>query len=144
MAQSSIYQRMGGAPALRRLIDTFYDIIEFEPQGNLLNILHLRGMGIAHSREEQFNFLSGFFGGPKLYIEKHGHSDVREMHRHVQVGLAERDSWLACMQTAIDRLEFGRELGDELMRHFRIVANALEVENRTNEKNRQLLAAWKS
>lgn len=143
MALNSIYERMGGAPALRKLIETFYDIIEFEPEGNLLNILHLRGMGVAHSREEQFNFLSGFFGGPKLYIEKHGHSDVREMHRHVQVGPEERDSWLECMQIAIDRNGFDRELGDEMMRHFRIVANALEVENRTNEKNRQLLAAWK-
>lgn len=143
MAQANIYQRIGGAPGLRKLVETFYDIIEFEPQGKLLSILHLRGMGIANSREEQFNFLSGFFGGPKLYIEKHGHSDVREMHRHVEVGPAERDSWLECMQTAIERLKYDRELGDELMRHFRMVANALEVENRTNEKNRQLLAAWK-
>mgnify|MGYP001034383664 FL=1 len=143
MAQANIYQRIGGAPGLRKLVETFYDIIEFEPQGKLLSILHLRGMGIANSREEQFNFLSGFFGGPKLYIEKHGHSDVREMHRHVEVGPAERDSWLACMQMAIERLNYDRELGDELMRHFRMVANALEVENRTNEKNRQLLAAWK-
>jgi hemoglobin len=47
------------------------------------------------------------------------------------------------MQTAIDRLGYERALGDEMMRHFRMVANALEVENRTNEKNRQLLAAWK-
>lgn len=143
MAQANIYQRIGGAPGLRKLVETFYDIIEFEPQGKLLSILHLRGMGIANSREEQFNFLSGFFGGPKLYIEKHGHSDVREMHRHVEVGPAERNSWLECMQTAIERLNYDRELGDELMRHFRMVANALEVENRTNEKNRQLLAAWK-
>jgi hemoglobin len=143
VAELSIYERMGGAPVLRRLIDTFYDIIEFEPQGKLLNILHLRGMGVAHSREEQFNFLAGFFGGPKLYIEKHGHSDVREMHRHVQVGPEERDSWLECMQTAIGRVGLEPELSDDMMRHFRVVANALEVENRTNEKNRQILASWK-
>ena len=143
MALSSIYERMGGAPVLRKLINTFYDIIEFEPDGNLLNILHLRGMGVAHSREEQFNFLSGFFGGPQLYIEKHGHSDVRDMHRHVQVGPAERDSWLECMQVAIERVGLEPELSKDMMRHFRMVANALEVENRTNEKNRQLLAAWK-
>lgn len=143
MAEATIYDRMGGALVLNKLINTFYDIIEFEPQGKLLNILHLRGMGIGHSREEQFNFLSGFFGGPKLYIEKHGHSDVREMHRHVEVGPAERDSWLECMETALERVGLEQDLSDEMMRHFRIVANALEIENRTNERNRQALAAWK-
>ena len=47
---------------MRRLVETFYDVIENEPEGEALAILHLRGHGVAHSRIEQFNFLSGFFG----------------------------------------------------------------------------------
>jgi hemoglobin len=136
MASESLYTRMGGAPVLRDLVETFYDIIENEPEGEILNILHLRGHGVAHSRIEQFNFLVGFFGGPKLYTEKHGHSDVREMHRHVEVGPAERDAWLLCMSHAMDKIGLDHDISEEIMKHFRVVANLLEIENRSNEKIR--------
>ncbi len=69
---------MSGNPSL-------YDVIEFEPEGADLKMLHLRGHGVAHSRIEQFNFLSDFLGGPKLYAEIHGHSNVREMHMHIEI-----------------------------------------------------------
>jgi hemoglobin len=135
-AGATLYERMGGADALRKLVDDFYDLIENDPDGEILNLLHLRGHGVAHSRIEQFNFLSGFFGGPRLYTEKHGHSDVREMHRHVEVGPAERDAWLLCMQRAVDGMAFERDVSERLMKHFRVVANVLEIENRKNEKTR--------
>jgi hemoglobin len=135
-AGATLYERMGGADALRKLVDDFYDLIENDPDGEILNLLHLRGHGVAHSRIEQFNFLSGFFGGPRLYTEKHGHSDVREMHRHVEVGPTERDAWLLCMQRAVDGMAFEREVSERLMKHFRVVANVLEIENRKNEKTR--------
>jgi hemoglobin len=134
----SLYEQMGGATTLRALIETFYDIIETAPEGESLNLLHLRGHGVAHSRIEQFNFLSGFFGGPKLYTEKHGHSDVREMHRHIDVSPAERDAWLLCMSKAIKKINLDDDIGEALTRHFRVVANALEIENRANAKTRLL------
>jgi hemoglobin len=80
----TLYEHLGGEAAVRRLVDEFYDIIEFEPEGAPLRRLHLLGQGIAHSRQEQFLFLSGFLGGPSLYAQKHGHSNVREMHHHVR------------------------------------------------------------
>ncbi len=106
------------------------------PKERSLNLLHLRGHGVAHSQIEQFNFLSGFFGGPQLYTEKHGHSDVREMHRHIDVSPAERDAWLLCMSKAIKQIDLDDDIGEALMKHFRVVANALEIENRVNAKTR--------
>ena len=140
-AAKSLYVRMGGALALRDLVETFYDIIENDPDGEILNILHLRGHGVAHSRIEQLNFLAGFFGGPQLYTEKHGHSDVREMHRHIEVGPAERDAWLLCMSRAIEKVGFEPGISEEMMKHFRGVANLLEIENRSNEKIRNAVGA---
>lgn len=143
-ATESLYTRMGGSAVLRDLIETFYDIIENDPEGEILNILHLRGHGVAHSRIEQFNFLVGFFGGPQLYTEKHGHSDVREMHRHVEVGPAERDAWLLCMSLAMKKVGLERDISEEIMKHFRVVANLLEIENRSNEKIRNAVGAGAS
>src|SRR6266702_7114098 len=106
----TLYQQMGGEAAVRRLVETFYDIVEQEPAGAPLYLLHLRGHGVAHSRLEQFHFLSGFLGGPKLYVERHGHSDVRQMHAHVAIDRPARDAWLTCMATAIDRVGLGPEI----------------------------------
>lgn len=124
-ASSSFYDRIGGEEAVRQLVETFYDIVEKEPEGTALNVLHLRGMGVAHSRIEQFNFLSGFLGGPGLYVEKHGHSNVRNMHEHVEIGPEARDAWLKCMALAMDRLGVEPDLKDGIMTHFTRVATAL-------------------
>lgn len=121
----SLYELVGGEAGLRRLIETFYDIVEFEPEGRNLHILHLRGHGVAHSRIEQFHFLSGFFGGPQLYVERHGHSDVRYMHEHVEISSQVRDDWLKCMATAIDRVGLSADVKQRLMAPFTRVANML-------------------
>ena len=98
-----LYDRVGGEDGLRTLVETFYDIIEFEPEGRGLYILHLRGHGVAHSRIEQFNFLCGFMGGRAHYREKHGHMDVRLMHAHVPINLQDAEDWLALMDRALAR-----------------------------------------
>lgn len=136
-ANESLYERIGGAPVLHRLVTIFYDLVETDPAAEILKLLHLRGHGVAHSRIEQFNFLSGFLGGPQLYIEKHGHSNVREMHRHVQVGPAERDAWLLCMARAIEKTKIDAGVSALLMKHFRSVADAIERENHVNEQRRR-------
>lgn len=121
-----LYDRVGGEDGLRTLVETFYDIIEFEPEGRGLYILHLRGHGVAHSRIEQFNFLSGFLGGPRLYVEKYGHSDVREMHVHVEIDAEARDAWLNCMSIAIDRVGLPADVKRDLMANFTRVAFQLK------------------
>lgn len=132
----SLYERIGGEPALRALVDAFYDLVENDPDAEVLHVLHLKGHGVAHSRIEQFNFLSGFLGGPQLYIERYGHSNVKEMHRHVEVGPAERDAWISCMARAVERVGLAPDAAELLMTHLRRVANVLEIENRTNEAKR--------
>jgi hemoglobin len=121
----SLYMLVGEEAGLRKLVETFYDIVELEPEGRVLLVLHLRGHGVAHSRIEQFNFLSGFLGGPKLYVEKHGHSDVRIMHAHVEIGPEARDAWLRCMSLAIDRVGLPGDVKERLMAPFTRVAAML-------------------
>jgi len=120
-----LYEQMGGEAVVRRLVETFYDIVEHEPEGTVLHRLHLRGHGVAHSRIEQFNFLSGFLGGPRLYVERYDHSDVRQMHAHVVIDRQARDAWLRCMELAIDRVGLQAEIKTSLLKHFTRVADML-------------------
>ncbi|MBB1489948.1 MULTISPECIES: cyanoglobin [unclassified Paracoccus (in: a-proteobacteria)] len=97
----SVYDEIGGATALRALVGRFYDLVETDPRGAVMLGQHLRGHGIAHVREEQFAFLSGFLGGPRLFAERHGHMNLRELHDHLPIRPQEAEDWLALMDQAI-------------------------------------------
>lgn len=127
--RQSLYDQIGGEAGVLRLVEVFYDLIETHPEGHKLHLLHLRGNGVAHSRVEQFNFLSAFLGGPKLYIEKHGHSNVRTMHEHVEINQEAKDIWLKCMSMAIDDIGLEATIKQKLMVNFTVVADRLVNHN---------------
>ena len=65
-------------------------------------ILELHPKDLTDSRDKLFKFLSGFFGGPSLYIEQYGHPRLRARHLPFPIGESERDQWMLCMNQAID------------------------------------------
>ncbi len=122
--KDSLFTRLGGEEGVRALVETFYDIIEQDVAARPLHELHLQGAGVANSRAEQFNYLCGFFGGPQHYVMRHGHARLREIHEHVPIGPEMRDMWLDCMVKAIDQRGIEPELAAQLMRHFKVAAEA--------------------
>lgn len=102
------YEALGGADAVRRLVDRFYDLMDELPETHGLRQLH--PTDLTGSRQSLFEFLSGWFGGPPLYIEKKGHPRLRMRHMLFAIGPAERDQWMLCMRTALDE-----QVGDEAL-----------------------------
>ena len=94
--------------------------------------MHNEGNGLAHVRETQFMFLSGFLGGPQLYVEQFRHANVRQMHSHLAIGDLEAQSWLACMDMALKKTA-DDDTHRLLMLHFTRVANALR--NKPQDSN---------
>lgn|SRR5450830_1806833 len=125
LTRQTLYNLVGGDAGVKKLVQVFYDIVETNPEGHKLHLLHLRGNGVAHSRVEQFNFLSGFLGGPKLYVEQHGHSNVRTMHEHIAITSESKDIWLKCMSMAIDAIGMEASTKDKLMNNFTVAAERL-------------------
>lgn len=124
---SSYYALLGGEHAVRQLVNTFYDIVETTPKGLPLMELHFLGTGMAHVRQAQFEFLSGFLGGPQLYYEHHHHANVKRMHEHLEIGRTERDAWLLCMDMALEQTNTADDLHERLMGAFNRVAEALRT-----------------
>ena len=93
------YQRVGGEEGVRRLVDRFYDLMDQRPE--LAGIRELHAKSLRASREKLFLFLSGWLGGPQLYVEKHGHPRLRQRHLPFPIGEKERDQWMACMVQAM-------------------------------------------
>ncbi len=118
------YERIGGEAGVRKLVKTFYDLVETGPEGEPLRVMHNEGNGLAHAREAQFLFLSGFLGGPQLYVEQFRHSNVKQMHAHLAVGEVEAQSWLSCMRNALAETT-DEETASTLMQTFTRVAHSL-------------------
>lgn len=114
----SLYEAIGGGDGLDRLVQAFYDIIEQDADAQELHLLHRRGHGVAHSRIEQFDYLSGFLGGPQHYVRRHGHSRLREIHEHVPIGPQMRDIWLKCMARAVAEVGIAEPTASQLMQHL--------------------------
>lgn len=115
-AQRTPYALLGGEAAVRALVDRFYDLMDLEPQYAELRALH--APDLAHAREKLTLFLSGWLGGPSLYIERYGHPMLRARHLPFPIGVRERDQWLACMAQAMAELAVADDLQARLEQAF--------------------------
>jgi hemoglobin len=130
----SIYAQLGGESAIQQLVKVFYDKVESKPEAEPLLLLHLRGNGLAHARVEQVNFLTGFLGGPKLYSEIHGHSNVKTLHTHVVINQNSKNIWLACMEESLNDIGVESHLKQSLMLSFTSVAEKLVNQESSSEQ----------
>ena len=115
-AAETPYAQLGGEPALRALVDRFYDLMDLESDYAVIRKLHAADLG--HAREKLFMFLSGWLGGPNLYIERCGHPMLRARHLPFAIGTRERDQWMACMQQALDESGVDETLRQRLLQSF--------------------------
>lgn len=134
----SVYQQLGGEDGISRLVDLFYDIVEQDPAAAALHMLHLDGHGVAHSRVEQTRFLMGFFGGPRLYVEFHGHSDVRAIHAHVPVTAETRDIWIRSMGKAFDQAGLPPEVKKRAMTALATAAHLVHDVNPPRNRSEEI------
>ena len=69
------YERLGGEQGVRDLVDRFYDLMDTLPEAKQIRDLH--PADLTESRDKLFKFLSGWLGGPSLYINEYGHPRLR-------------------------------------------------------------------
>ena len=85
---------------MRLLVETLYDRIDASAP-TLRAMLPKDDSG---SRQKLYEFLSGWMGGPQLYIEKRGHPRLRMRHAPFAIRLVEVEEWLRCMTYALDEV----------------------------------------
>lgn len=115
-ATDTPYALLGGDAGVRRLVDRFYDLMDEVPEYHGIRKLHPQDM--STSREKLYLFLSGWLGGPPLYVEKYGHPMLRARHLPFSIGVAERDAWLACMLQAMEDSQIEEPLRMALLKAF--------------------------
>ena len=120
-AQPTPFELLGGDAGVRALVDAFYDRMDLEP--TFAGIRSLHHETLDGSRDKLYWFLSGWLGGPQLYVERFGHPRLRARHLPFPIASAERDAWLACMRMALDDVRAPADLGERLMEAFRGTAD---------------------
>ena len=120
----SHYSRIGGEPALRRLVRRFYELMDTLPEAYGIRKLH--AADLSGAEEKLFMFLCGWLGGPQLYVEKFGHPKLRARHLPFPIGSNEAAQWMLCMRQAMadviadEALRAALEKSlDDLARHMR-------------------------
>jgi len=114
------YELIGGEPAVHKLVDRFYDLMDEKEEVKVLRDLHAKSLKI--SRKKLYLFLSGWLGGPQLYVEKYGHPMLRRRHLPFKIGEVERDQWMLCMNQTLDE-QAEEPLRQQLKDAFYKVAN---------------------
>ena len=100
------YEELGGETVLRKVVDRFYDRIDAESP--TLRAMH--PADDSNSRRNLFEFLSGWMGGPQLYMERKGHPKLRMRHLPFSIGEDEAAEWMRCMRGALDDVAVGEPL----------------------------------
>jgi hemoglobin len=110
------FEMVGGEPAVRALVDRFYDLMDLEPRYAELRAMH--PTPLDGSRDKLHWFLCGWLGGPQHYIERFGHPRLRARHLPYAIGIKERDQWLTCMGQAMDDVQMDPTLANRLAESF--------------------------
>ncbi|QIK72405.1 globin [Propioniciclava coleopterorum] len=122
----SFYERVGGAPTFKALVDRFYEGVAGDP--TLRAMYPEEDLGPASDRLRLF--LEQYWGGPKTYQETRGHPRLRMRHAPFAVTPDQRDRWVTHMLAAVDSLDLPEpedaELREYLVRAAQFMINRFE------------------
>ncbi|MDP5272529.1 globin domain-containing protein [Chengkuizengella axinellae] len=110
MEDRTIYEMIGGESTIRKIVETFYLIVQKNPM-----IGPLFPEDITPVMEKQYLFLTQFFGGPPLYSEQYGHPMMRARHIPFEITKERADAWLICMKTALTQIDLDENLQSILL-----------------------------
>lgn len=118
MENATLYDRIGGAATVRRIVDEFYPRVQADPE-----LKDLFPDEIGPVQEKQYLFLTQFFGGPALYTETHGHPMLRARHMPFPIDEGKARAWLRCMAAALTAVELEQDLREEIFQRLSFTAS---------------------
>ena len=95
----TLYDRIGGEAGVRRLTERFYALMDELPEAAACRAIH--PPSLEGSEQKLFEFLSGWLGGPQLFVERRGPPMLRRRHFAAPIGEGETEGWLLCFRRAL-------------------------------------------
>ncbi|PPD24404.1 MAG: globin [Methylobacter sp.] len=113
MTAQTPYEMIGGEKAVQGLVDRFYFFMDTLPEASAVRAAH--GSSLTSARTKLFKYLSGWLGGPDLYVAEYGHPRLRQRHFPFKIGRQERDEWMLCMTKALQEMPMADALRQDLL-----------------------------
>lgn len=105
------YEMIGGEATVRQLVRRFYEIMDTLPEAYGIRKLHPESL--AGSEQKLYKYLTGWLGGPQLYVEEYGHPMLRARHLPFAIARDEAVQWMLCMRQAM-----AETIADEGLRNW--------------------------
>ena len=112
MTSPTPYDVIGGEQAILGLVERFYFNMDTLPEAQGIRAIHQPNL--ASAKAKLFKFLSGWLGGPNLFIEEFGQPMLRARHLPFAIGESERDQWMLCMNKALAEMTMDPQLKTNL------------------------------
>lgn len=117
----TLYDLLGGEPVLRKMTRRMYALMATLPEAEAARAVH--PPDLAGSEQKFFEFMSGWLGGPPLFVEKHGPPMLRRRHFVAKIGEPEIAAWLKCFEGAMDETVADPRLREALREPIRRLAH---------------------
>ncbi|WP_062266643.1 group II truncated hemoglobin [Endozoicomonas arenosclerae] len=108
MSNSSPYELLGGEEKIQALAKAFYQAMDETTEAVEIRQMHARNLEEVEQR--LFEYLSGWLGGPSLYLEKHGTVCLTSPHKPYTITSDHRDQWLLCMDKALEAIDASEQV----------------------------------
>lgn len=113
----SLYEAIGGAETVSRLVNAFYPRVAADP-----DLAPLFPEDLAPVAERQRCFLTQFLGGPNLYSDQYGHPRLRARHLPFPITPTRAKAWLRAMASAMDEIGLSGPARDEFYQRLTLTA----------------------
>lgn len=121
---TTLYEAIGGDAAVRALTRRFYALMGSLPEAARCRAVH--PPDLSGSEEKFYEYLTGWLGGPPIYVEKRGHPMLRRRHFIAEIGPAERDEWLLCFTRALEETVPHPQLRDIILEPITRLAHHMQ------------------
>ncbi len=123
-----------GDGGIKQLASAFYDVMDELPLAADIRAMHVENLD--HIKRMLAAYLTGWMGGPPVYLAMKGTLCLTEPHEAFRIGPKERDQWLACMDEALERTGASDQLKSMLKKPMYQVAETVRNCEDSTPRNR--------
>jgi hemoglobin len=109
--KKSLYERLGGEPAIARVVDDFVAEVVADPKIKDRHKKHFMADDVGVLKKKLIDQIGEATGGPQKYTGK----NMKDAHKGLEITNADFDALVGCLERALDRNKVGKAEKDELL-----------------------------
>ena len=109
--KKSLFERLGGQPAITAVVDSFVNTTAANPKVNFFRDGKYKGLNVAHLKKQVTTFIVQATGGPSEYKGR----DMKTAHIGMKITAAEFGAIAGDLSATLDKFKVQKTEKDELM-----------------------------